>query len=78
MGGKLDPCSKKARALNRRYFKPSADPGKLGNDLTKRDYIIVEGPGNSLVRSYCYSIEKGINFIAGRSNNTNIGFAHLF
>jgi hypothetical protein len=24
MSGKLDPCSKKARALNRKYFKPSA------------------------------------------------------
>jgi len=54
------------------------DPGKLGNDLIKRDHIIVEGPGNSLDRSYHYSIEKGISFIAKRSNNTNVGFAHLF
>jgi hypothetical protein len=55
------------------------DPWKLGNDLTKRDHIIiVEGPGNSLDRSYHYSLEKGINFIAERSNNTNVVFAHLF
>jgi hypothetical protein len=57
------------------------DPGKLGNYLTKRDYIIiirVEGPGNSLDRSYHYSNKKDINFIAERVNNTNVGFSNLF
>jgi len=43
--------------------------GKLGNDLTKLDHvIIVGGPGNKLGRNYCYSIKEDINFIAERSN----------
>jgi hypothetical protein len=38
----------------------------------------VEGSGNSLDRSYHHSIEKEINFIAERTNNTNVGFVNLF
>jgi hypothetical protein len=49
-------------------FKPNAplanvtvDPRKLGNDLNKRDHIImVGGPGNSLDRNDHYSFEKDI------------------
>jgi hypothetical protein len=45
-------------------FKPNAplanvveDLGKLGNNLNKRDHIIiVGGPGNSLDRNYHYSV----------------------
>jgi hypothetical protein len=52
-------------------FKPNAplahvveDLGKLDNDLTKQDHIIIMGgPGNSLDRNYHYSIVKDINSI---------------
>jgi hypothetical protein len=38
------------------------DLGKLGNDLTKQDHIIIVGqPENSQDRNYHYSIEKDIN-----------------
>jgi hypothetical protein len=67
-------------------FKPNApfanvaeDLGKLGKNLTKQDHIvIVGGPGKSLDRNYNYSIEKGINYIAERTNNTNVGSVNLF
>jgi hypothetical protein len=36
------------------------------------------GPGKSLNRNYHYSIEKGINFIAEKSNNGHVGFVNLF
>jgi hypothetical protein len=52
---------------------------KLGNDLTKRDHIIiVAGPRNSLDRNYRYSFEKDISFTAERSNNTNVRSEILF
>jgi hypothetical protein len=38
----------------------------------------VGGPGNSLVRNYHYSVEKGINFIAERMENISVGFVNLF
>jgi hypothetical protein len=51
------------------------DLGKLGNNFTKKDHIvIVSGPGNNLGRNYNCSIEKKINFIAERSANTNARF----
>jgi len=66
-------------------FKPNAplaviaDLRKLGNDLTKRDHIIiVGGQGNSLDRYYHHSFEKDTNFIAERSNNTNVRSEILF
>lgn len=67
-------------------FKPNAplaniivDLRRLGNDLTKRDHIIiVGGPRNSLDRNYHYSFQKYINFIAERSNNTNVRSEILF
>lgn len=78
--------------MNTRYknrlsiFKPDAplaniveNLGKLGNDLTKRDHvIIVGGPGNGLGKNYCYSFRKEINFTAERSNNMNVRFVNLF
>lgn len=55
------------------------DLGKFCNNLIKPDHIIIVGePRNSLGRNYHYSNEKGINFIAERSNNMNVGFATLF
>jgi hypothetical protein len=52
---------------------------KRGNDLTKRDHVIVlGGPGNRLGRNYCYSVKKDINFLAERSNNMNVRYVHLF
>jgi hypothetical protein len=67
-------------------FKPNAplakvveDLGKLGTGLTKQDHIvIVGGPGNSLDRNHCYSVEKDVNFIAERTANTNVGLVTLF
>jgi hypothetical protein len=58
-----------------RICKPNAplanvveDLGKLGNDLTKWDpIIIVGGPRNSLDRNDHYSMKNDINFIAERS-----------
>jgi hypothetical protein len=38
----------------------------------------VGGPGNSLDRNYNYFIEKDINYIAERTNNTSVGFVNLF
>jgi hypothetical protein len=35
------------------------------------------GPGKSLGRNYHYSVEKDINFIAGKTSNTNVGFVGL-
>jgi len=66
-------------------FKPNAplenvdeDLTNLGKDLTKKDHIvIVGGPGNSLERNYHYSIEKDLNFIARRTDHTNITFVNL-
>ena len=65
-------------------IKPNAplenveDLENLGKDLTKKDRIvIVGGPGNSLDRNLKYSIEKDLNFIAKRTNNTNVGFVNL-
>jgi hypothetical protein len=40
--------------------------------------IIIIVVGNSLGRKYNHSIEKDINFIAERPNNTNVGFVNLF
>jgi hypothetical protein len=67
-------------------FKPNAslakvveDLGKLGNGITKEDHtVIVRGPGNSLDRNHCYSVEKDVNFIAERTANTNVGLVNLF
>jgi len=43
------------------------DLGRLGNDLTKQDHImVVGGPGNSLDRNYHYSVKMDISFIADR------------
>ena len=50
----------------------------LGKDLTKKDHIvIVGGPGNSLEKNYHYSIEKDLNFIARRTDHTNVRFVNL-
>jgi hypothetical protein len=38
----------------------------------------VTGPGNSLERSYHYTIEKDLNFIAERPSNTSVWFFNLF
>jgi hypothetical protein len=61
-------------------FKPDAplenvveDVANLGKDLT----VIVGGPGNSLDRNYHCSIEKDLNFIARRTDHTNIIFVNL-
>jgi hypothetical protein len=51
---------------------------KLGKNLSKRDHIKMGWPGKSLNRNYHYSIEKGINLIAEKSNNGNVGFVNLF
>ena len=57
----------------------TVDLRELGNDLNKRDHIIiVGGPGNSLDINYQYSFENDINCIAERSNNTNVRFEILF
>jgi hypothetical protein len=61
-------------------FKPNAplenvveDLANLRKDLTKKYHIgIVGGPGKSLERNYHYSIEKDINFITRRTDNTNV------
>jgi hypothetical protein len=60
-------------------FKPNAplenveDLANLGKDLTKEDHIVIVGwPGNSLERNYHYSIEKDLNFIARRTDHTNV------
>jgi len=54
------------------------DLANLGKDLTKKDhFVIVGGPGNSLERNYHYSIEKDLNFIARRTDHTNIRFVSL-
>jgi len=37
----------------------------------------VGGPGISLERNYHYSIEKDINFIARRTDHTNVRFVNL-
>jgi len=37
----------------------------------------VGGPGNSLERHYHYSIEKDLNFIARRTDHTNVRFVNL-
>jgi hypothetical protein len=37
----------------------------------------VGGPENSLERNYHYSIEKDLNFIARRTDHTNIRFVNL-
>jgi hypothetical protein len=66
-------------------FKPNAlfeivveDLANLGKDLTKEDHIVfVGGPGNSLERNYHYSIEKDLNFIARRTDHTNVRFVNL-
>jgi len=66
-------------------FKPNApleniveDLENLGKDLTKKDHIvIVGGPENRLERNYHYSIKKDLNFIARRTNHTNIRFVNL-
>ena len=65
-------------------FKPNApleniveDLENLGKDLTKKAHIvIVGGPENSLERNYHYSIEKDLNFIAGRTDHT-VRFVNL-
>ena len=55
------------------------DLGKLGDNLIKPYHIIIVGEtGNSLGRYYHYSNEKDINFIAERSDNTNVKYANLF
>jgi hypothetical protein len=66
-------------------FKPNAplenvveDLANLGKDLTKKDHIvIVGGPGHSLEGNYHYSIETGLNFIARRTDHTNVRFVGL-
>jgi hypothetical protein len=64
---------------NEHLTNVAEDVGKLGNNLTKSDHIIIVGEtGNSLGRYYHYSNEKDINFIAERSDNTNFKFANLF
>jgi hypothetical protein len=46
--------------------------------FTKQDHIgIVGGPGNGMVRSYHYSVEKDVNSIAERTANTNAVFMNL-
>jgi hypothetical protein len=54
--------------------------GKLGKkNLTNRDFVVIMGgPGNSLGRNYHYLVEKDINFIAGKTSNTNVGFVGIF
>jgi hypothetical protein len=55
------------------------DLGKLGKELNKQDHIVIVGaPGKSLDRNYNYSIQKDTNYIAERTNNTNVGFVNLF
>jgi hypothetical protein len=61
-------------------FKPSAPLknvveglASLGKDLI----VIVGGSGHSLERNYHYSIEKDLNFIARRTDNTNVRFVNL-
>jgi hypothetical protein len=55
------------------------DLEKLGYDLTKQDHIVVVGgPGNSLDRDYCYSIEEDLNFIAKMTGHTSVGLVNLF
>jgi hypothetical protein len=59
LGSKFEVCS---------IFKPNTplvnvveDGRKFGKDLTKQDHIvIVGGAGNSLVISYDYSIDNGM------------------
>jgi hypothetical protein len=66
-------------------FKPNAPLAKLvevvrklGKDLTKQDHVvIVGGAGNSLYINQDYSRDKGLNFIAKRRRNTNVGSVNL-
>jgi hypothetical protein len=68
------------------YFKPNKhlfnfneDPGKFGNELTKREHIIIlGGPGKSLDTNFHYWIEKDISSIAESSNDVSVGFVKLF
>jgi hypothetical protein len=53
--------------------------GKLGQCLTKGGHIvIVGGPGNSQGRTYHYSFEKDVDFMAKRMRNTDVRFVNLF
>jgi hypothetical protein len=39
---------------------------------------VVGGPENSLDRSYYYTTDKDLKYIAERTNNTIVGFVSLF
>jgi hypothetical protein len=55
------------------------DLGNLSKDVSKQDHVVVvERPGNSLDRNCHYSIDRDLELIAERMNNTNVGFANLF
>jgi hypothetical protein len=55
------------------------DVRKLSKDLTKQDHVVIErGARNSLDIKQYYSIDKGLNFIAERTSNTNVGFVNLY
>jgi len=76
LGSKFEFCS---------IFKPNAplakvaeDVRKLSKGLTKQNHIvIVGGAGNSLDMNQYYSVDKGVNFNAERTSNTNVGFVNL-
>jgi hypothetical protein len=38
----------------------------------------VGGPGNSLFRNYCHSVEKDVSFIVERTANAKVGLVVLF
>jgi hypothetical protein len=65
------------------YFKHlysfNEDSGKSGNELTKREHIIIiGGSGKCFYTNFHYCIEKDISSIAESSNDMSVGFVKLF